>query len=90
MEITPTEERVRLRLRRERGDAKHITDVVGRWLERAASRKGRHINMPSLALRFDDDPVKREGVVFAYADSFPDTLPDWLRTTPATRQPITI
>ncbi len=77
--ITPTEERVRLRLRRERGDAKHITKVVGRWLERSATRKGRHINEPSLAVQFEDDPVRREGVIFACADSFPDTMPDWLR-----------
>ncbi len=80
MQITPTEEMVRLRITegRRRRD-QH--DVLKRWLERGARRKGRHINEPSLTLRTERDPALMRTFLYAWADSFPDTLPDWLRTT---------
>ena len=82
--ITPTEERVRLRLndiRQRNRSASHIRDVVMRWLERSAIRKGRHINEPSMCIETDRDPTRWLTFLYAYADSFPDTMPDWLRTT---------
>lgn len=82
--ITPTEERVRLRLRdtHQRGrTAGHVRNVVIRWLERMAIRKGRYINRPSVTLETLYEPALRETHLYAYADSFPGTMPDWLRTT---------
>ena len=78
--ITPTEERVVLRL-----NSGHQVDyrtqvVLMRWLERGARRKGRCINEPSLTLQTDYDPALRQPYIIAFADSFPDTMPDWLRT----------
>ncbi len=81
--ITPTEERVRLRLsdvRQKQRSPTHIRDVIIRWLERSAIRKGRHINEPSARLETDRDPSRRLTHLYAYAYSFPDTMPDWLRT----------
>ena len=81
--ITPTEEYVCLRLsdmRQRQRDPSHIQDVVMRWLERSAIRKGRHINKPSARLETDRDPTRRLTRLYAYAYSFPDTMPDWLRT----------
>lgn len=74
--ITPTEERTRLRVNRTR----ESRGVMTRWLERSAQRQGRHINEPSVELHFDRDPSMQQTFLYAYADSFPDTLPDWLRT----------
>ena len=89
--ITPAEERVYLRLsdvrQRQRNPA-HTRDVVIRWLEREATRKGRHINEPSMRLETDRDPTRRLTFLFAYAYSFPDTLPDWLRTTKIDKEKI--
>ena len=85
--ITPTEERVRLRVDLRRTSRKtrlrrlrECRDVMTRWLERAAHRKGRHINEPSVTLSYDRDPSVRQTYLYAVADSFPETLPDWLRT----------
>ncbi len=81
--ITPTEECVCLRLsdiRQRQRNPDHTRDVVMRWLERSAIRKGRHINTPSARLETDSDHSHRLTFLYAYAYSFPDTLPDWLRT----------
>ncbi len=89
--ITPTEERVHLRLSDERQRQRnpdHIRNVIMRWLERGAIRKGRHINEPSVSLETDRDPTRRRTLLFAYAYSFPDTLPDWLRTTKIDKEKI--
>lgn len=77
--ITPTEERVRLRIKNDRIDSLHIQGVVTRWLERAARRKERHINEPSVNLQVARDVSLCQTFLYAYADSFPDTMPDWLR-----------
>ena len=72
--ITPTEERVLLRLSDERQRQRnpdHIRNVIMRWLERGAIRKGRHINEPSVSLETDRDPTRRRTLLFAYAYSFP-------------------
>ena len=79
--ITPTEEATRLWIK-ERSDVDHMRDIMTRWLERAAARKGRHINEPSVRLYVDRHAEWYETYLYASADSFPDTLPDWLRTTP--------
>ena len=82
--IAPTEERACLRLsdiRQRQRNPDHIRDIVMRWLERNAVRKGRHINKPSMCIETDRDPTRRLTFLCAYADSFPDTMPDWLRTT---------
>ena len=78
MTITPTEERVHLRVRDGRRPSALAT--MTRWLERAARRKGRHINVPSVTLTTDRDPALRKTHLYAWADSFPDTMPEWLRT----------
>ncbi len=81
--ITPTEECVRLRLsdmRQRQRDPGHTRDVVMRWLELSDASKSRHINEPSARLETDRDPTRRLTHLYAYAYSFPDTLPDWLRT----------
>ena len=91
--ITPTEERVRLRLsdvRQRQHNSAHIRDVVIRWLERGATRKRRHINEPSVHLETDRDPTSQLTFLYAYADSFPDTMPDWLRTTKAIKNKFTL
>lgn len=88
--ITPTEERVVLRLNPGHQIDYRTQTALGRWLERGARRKGRHINEPSLILETDYDVVERQTFLMAFADSFPDTMPDWLRTTPVTHSPITI
>ena len=75
--ITPTEERVRLWVRE--GRDRDPLSIVTRWLERAARRKGRHINVPSVTLTTDRDPALRKTHLYAWADSFPDTMPEWLR-----------
>ena len=87
--ITPTEEYVRLRLsdiRQRQRDPGHIRDVVMRWLERGATRKGRHINEPSICIETDRDPTRRLTFLYAYAYSFPDTMPAWLQTTKVGRE----
>ncbi len=89
--ITPTEERVHLRLsdvRQRQRSPDHILNVVMRWLERSAIRKGRHINEPSMRLETDRDPTRRLTFLFAYADSFPDTMPNWLQTTKIDKEKI--
>ena len=81
--ITPTEEHIYLRLsdkRQRERNPNHIQEVVMRWLERSATRKGRYINEPSIRLETDRDPTRRLTFLLAYAYSFPNTLPDWLRT----------
>jgi hypothetical protein len=78
--ITPTEERARLRIKDGRLDSAHIRGVVTRWLERAARKQGRHINEPSVTLSVDREVILGRTFLYVYADSFPDTLPDWLRT----------
>ena len=78
--ITPTEERVRLWVHDSHRQC-NARATVTRWLERGARRKGRHINEPSVTLETDRDIVRRKYFLYAFADSFPDTLPDWLRTT---------
>ena len=91
--ITPTEECVRLRLsdiRQRQRDPGHIRDVVMRWLERMAIRKGRHINTPSARLETDRDPTRQLTRLYAYAYSFPDTMPDWLWTTKIDKETIKI
>ena len=77
--ITLTEERVRLRLsdsRQRQRSPDHIRNVIIRWLERGAIRKGRHINEPSVCLETDRDPTRRLTHLYAYAYSFPDTMPN--------------
>ncbi len=91
--ITPTEERVCLRLSDERQRQRspdHTRNVVIRWLERSAIRKSRHINEPSACLETDRDPSRRLTFLYAYADSFPDTMPDWLRTAKAIKNKFTL
>ena len=91
--ITPTEECVRLRLsdiRQRQRNPGHIRDVVMRWLERSATRKGRHINEPGVHLETDRDPTRQLTFLYAYGDSFPDTMPDWLRTTKAIKNKFTL
>ena len=83
--ITPTEERDRLWIKDGRSDSTRMRAVVTRWLERAARRQGRHINEPSVTLATDRDPSLRKTFLYASADSFPDTLPEWLRTTVVAR-----
>ena len=81
--ISPTEERVRLHLkdvRQRRHNSTHIQSVITRWLERAARRNNRHINEPSVTIETCYEPMFRQTLLYAYAYSFPDTLPDWLRT----------
>lgn len=81
--ITLTEERCRLRAKdtgEGRRDWNHLKGVVTRWLERAAAKKGRHINEPSVYVELDRDPSQRQTFLYAFADSFPDTMPEWLRT----------
>jgi hypothetical protein len=78
--ITPTEERVRLRIAPASRSGAAVRDILKRWLERSARRQGRHINEPSLSLSQEYDPASRQCFLYARADSFPDTLPDWLRT----------
>ena len=77
--IVPTEEYARLRVREDRTHPTLARDVVVRWLERAARRKGRHINVPSVVMLVDCDPARRQTFLYAWADSFPYSLPDWLR-----------
>ena len=77
--ITPTEERVRLYVR-DSHRQRNARATVTRWLERGACRKGRHINVPSVIVETNYEPVFRKTFLYASADSFPDTLPDWLRT----------
>lgn len=86
MEITPTEERVRLLIRSSRCPYLHqdALDTVTRWLERMARRKGRHINEPSVVVETNYIPEVRKTFLYAFADSFPDTMPDWLRTAKVT------
>ena len=82
--ITPTEEYTYFYLsdtRQRNRSVAHITDVITRWLERSTRRKNRHINKPSIRIETQYDPSLRQTVWLAYAYSFPDTLPDWLRTT---------
>lgn len=88
MEITPTEERVRLRIRNDRCPYLHqgTLDTITRWLERMARRKGRHISEPSVVVETDYIPEYRKTFLYAWADSFPDTLPDWLRTARPTNE----
>ena len=83
--ITPTEERVRLWIKNGRTDSAHVRDVVARWLERMATRQSRHINEPSLILETEYDVVRGQTLLYAFADSFSDTMPDWLRTTPVSQ-----
>ena len=80
MTITPTEERVRLRIDEKPHDAVRTHEILTRWLERQAHQKGRHINIHSVCVDADRDPSLRCTYLYAWADSFPDTLPDWLRT----------
>lgn len=78
--IAPTEEKVLLRVRNDRRDEDN-RGVITRWLERMACRKGRHINEPSVVVETDYVPEYRKTFLYAFADSFPATMPDWLRTT---------
>ncbi len=84
--ITPTEESVVLWVKEKPREGSQVRDVMTRWLEREARRKGRHINEPSVQLRVERDVVALKSYLLAYADSFPDTLPDWLRTTAVTNE----
>ena len=77
--ITPTEERARLWIKNGRRHD-NMVGSMARWLERAARRKGRHINEPSVVIEVYYDPPARLTFLYASADSFPDTLPSWLRT----------
>ena len=77
--IVPTEVGVRFRIK-ERSDLDHMRTVATRWLERGVARRGRHINEPSVRMRMEHDASLRRTYLCASADSFPDTLPDWLRT----------
>lgn len=86
--ITPTKERVRLWVKDRRIDSPRVRYTMIHWLERLAVRQGRHINEPSLVTEFNYDPSVRKTFLYAYADSFPDTMPDWLRTTPVRQGPI--
>ncbi len=81
--ITPTEERVRLRVAAGRLDSPRTLYAMRRWLERGARRKGRHINVPSVTVQFERDASLRQTFLYAYADSFPETLPSWLREAKA-------
>ncbi len=85
--ITPTEERVRLRIDEKPRDAVRTHETMTRWLERQAHQKGRHINIHSVCVDVDRDPAQRKTFLYAYADSFPDTLPEWLRTAKAVIEP---
>ena len=81
--ITPTEEYALFHLsdaRQRNHSVTHITDVITRWLERGTRRKNRHINKPSLRIETRYEPELRQTLWLAYAYSFPDTMPDWLRT----------
>ena len=82
--ITPTEERVRLQIGEKSHDTVRTHEILTRWLERQAHQKGRHINISSVCVDADRDPSLRQTYLYAWADSFPDTLPDWLRTATPT------
>lgn len=77
--VTPIEVGVRFRIK-ERSDLDHMRVIVTRWLERGVAKRGRHINERSVRLETMRDPALRQTFLYASAQSFPDTLPDWLRT----------
>lgn len=85
--ITPTVELVVLQVHADalvrRGHGRTRV-TLRRWLERGARRKRRHINEPSLFMETEYDPATRKTRLAGSADSFPDTMPDWLRTTKVT------
>lgn len=80
--ITPIEMAIRLRIdpARER-DPGVVKSIVLRWLERAARRQGRFLNEPSLMLHVEREAAIRQTFLYAFADSVPESMPDWLRTT---------
>lgn len=77
--VTPTEERTRLQVHT-CNDIARAQRVVTRWLERAARKQKRHINEPSVRVVVEADPSLRQTFLYGAADSFPDNLPEWLRT----------
>ena len=83
--ITPVEMYTRLQIDSSRvRDPKRVESSVLRWLERAARNQGRFINRPSLLLSTERDASLRQTFLYGFADSVPDSLPEWLRTVVVT------
>ena len=81
MVIYPTCMMTRLRItQKPRGKAK-VRGVLLRWMQRAAQRKGRFINEPSLKFEGEYDVALRQQYILVWVDTVPDTSPGFLRTT---------
>ena len=87
MEIPIGEMVCKLRIdttRSRRRSAQHTTEVVYRWLKRAAQRVGKNTTRPSLRLENERDLSLQRTYLFGSVATFADTAPDWLENATTT------